>query len=303
MGLLSVSLIPITVENLIIENQGDSIIRVGLASSPNVTPDRDVPQAPLSRMPDLGQNSGNIWVRLRIVRLPTVKWNDDIYNIPAYPVKDAAGYLHIPVRTLRSWLEGRSYPTKGGQQAFEPLIQRPHPDYPQLSFTNLVEAHVLRIIRETHQVKLDKVRKALDYIGQQFNTPHPLVMKRFQTDGVDLFVDQVDQLVNVSRSGQLAMRETLKHLLTRVEWNADGIASRFFPVVDLVPEPGSDRLIFIDPSIQFGKPVIAGRGVPTRAIVSLIDAGDSIEDVADEFGCAPAQVKAAIQFETQNRAA
>ncbi|OCQ95244.1 hypothetical protein AMR42_14150 [Limnothrix sp. PR1529] len=232
-----------------------------------------------------------------------VKWDDDIYNTPAYSVTDAARYLRIPVVTLRSWLKGRSYATQIGQQAFEPLIQRPDLALPQLSFTNLVEAHVLRIIRETHQVKLDKVRNALDYMSQQFDTAHPLVMRRFQTDGVDLFVDQVDRLVNVSRSGQLAMRETLKHLLTRIEWNAEGIANRFFPIIEWVPEPGTDKIIFLDPSIRFGKPVIAGQGVPTAAIVSLIDAGDSIDDVADEFDCSPAQVKAAIQFEAQNRAA
>lgn len=232
-----------------------------------------------------------------------VRWDDDIYNTPAYPVTDAARYLRIPVVTLRSWLKGRSYATQGCQQAFEPLIQRPDPALPQLSFTNLVEAHVLRVIRETHQVKLDKVRNALDYMGQQFETDHPLVMRRFQTDGVDLFVDQMDQLINVSRSGQLAMRETLKHLLTRVEWNADGLASRFFPVIELVPEPRTDKIIFLDPSIRFGKPVIAGKGVPTSAIVSLIDAGDSVNDVADEFDCTPQQIKAAIQFEAQNRAA
>ncbi|WP_445925063.1 hypothetical protein [Leptodesmis sp.] len=46
-------------------------------------------------------------------------------------------------------------------------------------------------------------------------------MKHFQTDEVDLFVDEMNRLVNVSRSGQLAMRETLKYLLTRVEWNVD----------------------------------------------------------------------------------
>lgn len=232
-----------------------------------------------------------------------LKWDDDIYNTPAYPVTDAARYLRIPVVTLRSWLKGRSYAAQSGQQAFEPLIQRPDPALPQLSFTNLVEAHVLRIIRETHQVKLDKVRNALDYMSQQFDTAHPLVMRRFQTDGVDLFVDQMDRLVNVSRSGQLAMRETLKHLLTRVKWNADGLASRFFPVIEWVPEPGTDKIIFLDPLIRFGKPVIAGKGVPTSAIVSLIDAGDSVDDVADEFDCSPEQIKAAIQFEAQNRAA
>lgn len=230
-----------------------------------------------------------------------VKWDNDIYNTPAYPVTDAARYLCIPVGTLRSWLKGRSYTNKNGQQAFEPLIQRPDLDLPQLSFTNLVEAHVLRIIRESHQVKLDKVRKALDYMSQQFDVRHPLVHRRFETDGIDLFVYQMDELVNVSRGGQLAMREALKHLLTRVEWDANGIATRFFPITELVPEPGSDKIIFLDPSIRFGKPIIAGKGVPTDIIVELYNAGDSIEDIADEYDCTPLQVKTAIQFESQNR--
>jgi uncharacterized protein (DUF433 family) len=211
--------------------------------------------------------------------------------------------LRIPLGTLRSWIEGRSYRTKIGQQNFKPLIQRPDPTLPQLSFTNLVEAHVLRIIREEHQVKVDKVRKALDYMSQQFDTDHPLVMKRFQSDGVDLFVDQVDRLVNVSRSGQLAMREALTSLLTRIEWDANGLATRFFPITKLVPGPESDKIIFLDPSIRFGKPVIADKGIPTDIIAELYNAGDSIEDIADEYDCTPLQIKTAIQFEFQNRAA
>jgi uncharacterized protein (DUF433 family) len=232
-----------------------------------------------------------------------VKWDNDIYNTPVYPVTDTARYLRIPVATLRSWLKGRSYPTQQGQQAFDPLIQRPDPDRSQLSFTNLVEAHVLRIIRETHQVKLDKVRKALDYMSQEFGTDHPLVIKRFQTDGVDLFVDQMDRLVNVSRSGQLAMRETLKHLLNRVEWSEAGLANRFFPVLELIPEPAQDKIISIDPAIRFGKPMITGTGIPTNIVVDLYNAGDSIEDIADEYDCSPLQVKTAIQFESLQKAA
>jgi uncharacterized protein (DUF433 family) len=232
-----------------------------------------------------------------------VKWDNDIYNTPAYSVTDAARYLRIPTPTLRSWLKGRTYETKSGKQTSEPLIQRPDPEIAQLSFTNLVEAHVLRIIRETHQVKLDKVHQALDYMAQEFVTAHPLVIKRFQTDGVDLFIDQISEdqqksLVNVSRGGQFAMRETLKHLLTRVEWNADGIASRFFPITELVTDPQSDKVIFLDPSIRFGSPVIAGKGVPTAAIVDLYNAGDIIEDIAYEFDCTPEQVKQAIRFES-----
>lgn len=231
------------------------------------------------------------------------QWDNNLFNVPTYPVTDAARYLHIPVATLRSWLKGRSYATKMGKQAFAPLLQRPNSSLPQLSFTNLVEAHVLRIIRETHQVKLDKVRKALDYMSQEFDADHPLVMKRFQTDGVDLFVDQVDKLVNVSRSGQFAMRETLKHLLTRVEWSAEGIANRFFPITELFPDPNQDRIISIDPAIRFGKPIITGKGVPTDVLADLYNAGDSIEDIADDYDCTSLQVKTAIQFESQKRAA
>ena len=229
------------------------------------------------------------------------KWDGDIYNTPAYPVTDAARYLRIPVVTLRSWLQGRSYVTKNGQQAFDPLIQRPDSGVPQLSFTNLVEAHVLRIIRETHQVKLDKVRKALDYMGQQFSTSHPLATKKFQTDGIDLFVDQMDKLVNVSRSGQLTMRETLKHLLTRVEWDERDIADRLFPFIQTEGDTG--KLLYIDPRISFGRPVIAGKGVPTAAIADLYEAGDDIEDIADEFDCTADQIKAAIRFESLSLAA
>ena len=107
--------------------------------------------------------------------------DNDVCNTPAYPLADAARYLHIPVGTLRSWVNGRYYSSKDDQQYFEPLIQRPEPGLPQVSFTNLVEAHVLRSIRKIHGVRLDKVRSALDYLDKQFQMPHPLAQVEFQT--------------------------------------------------------------------------------------------------------------------------
>lgn len=51
---------------------------------------------------------------------------------------------------MQAWLRGRNYITQNGQQFSQPLIQRPNKDFSQLSFTNLVEAHVLRMIRQDH---------------------------------------------------------------------------------------------------------------------------------------------------------
>lgn len=75
------------------------------------------------------------------------QWDLDIYNIPTYSVTDASRYLNITLPTLSTWLNGRKYHTTEGIKEFLPIIQRPDSETPQLSFTNLVEAHILRVIR------------------------------------------------------------------------------------------------------------------------------------------------------------
>lgn len=227
-------------------------------------------------------------------------WGADIYNIPTYSVTDASRYLNIPLATLNTWLNGRKYQTKSGEKEFTPLIQRPDTQIPQLSFTNLIEAHILRVFRTIHHVSLDKVRRALDYISNKFNTNHPLVTKQFSTDGVDLFIEQVEHLINVSRSGQLAMKKVLTDLLTRIEWDNHNLATRLYPFINSINE---EKTLTIDPHISFGKPTITGTGVPTKIIAELYDAGDSIEDIADDYDCTLIQIEKAILFESQLRAA
>jgi hypothetical protein len=191
-------------------------------------------------------------------------WQAEIYNLPAYPVSDAARYLRIPTVTMRSWVNGRAYGTKDGKQHFEPLIKRPTAA-PELSFTNLIEAHILRVLRETHQVRLDKVRSALDYLSQQLGTEHPLIQSDFQTDGIDLFINSMDRLVNVSRAGQLAMRDVLSALLDtgvpvlrdRVEWDEQGFATRLFPIISSAGN--HSKILSIDPRVAFGRPTIVGK--------------------------------------------
>jgi hypothetical protein len=87
----------------------------------------------------------------------------DPREFPIYGLSEAAGYLHIPLATLRSWTVGRKYRTRDGSASFEPLIQLPEPSEARLSFSNLVEAHVLRALRTRHDVSMRAVRQALSY--------------------------------------------------------------------------------------------------------------------------------------------
>lgn len=222
--------------------------------------------------------------------------NLDARNLPTYPATDAARYLGIPVGTLRSWLHGRYYPVGEGKRYSEPLIQRPNPNLPQLSFTNLVEAHVLRVIRQDHQIRLDRVRIALDYLEREFNLPHPLARAKFRTDGVDLFVESVDRLINASKDGQLAMQKTLKHLLKRIDWDEDGIARRLFPFTRNNTED-VPKVLVIDPHLSFGRPVLVGTGVPTAVMAERYKSGESIDALAEDYGCDRLQIEEAIRCE------
>jgi len=228
-------------------------------------------------------------------------WKSEIYHLPAYTVADASRYLHIPVPTLNSWLRGRSYTTVSGKRDFAPLIDRPHPSLPQLSFTNLIEAHVLRVIREEYQIPLKNVRLALDYLSDRLNTSHPLVMRAFKTDGINLFLDHLDQLVNATQQGQLGIKTVLDNLLTRIEWGEQDIVCKLFPYIHKKIAGDEPKVITIDPSVAFGKPTITGTGIPTKIIADLYRAGDSPELIADEYDCDLGIIAKVLQFESRQK--
>lgn len=209
---------------------------------------------------------------------------------------EASHYLRIPLATLRSWIRGRYYPTEAGPKHFKPVIILPDRTVAALSFVNLVEAHVLDAIRREHHVPLPKVRSALDYVRRHFGSKHPLAEQKFETDGVNLFVSRFDALISASESGQLTIRELIKAHLRRIEHDASGLAARLYPFTrqgDL-EQP---KIVVIDPLISFGRPTIAGTGVSTSAVAERYKAGDSMDELAEDYGCQRAEVEEAVRCE------
>jgi uncharacterized protein (DUF433 family) len=54
--------------------------------------------------------------------------------------------------------------------------------------------------------------------------------------------------------------------------------------------------IAVEPGVQSGKPLINGTRVPVSVVVGAVAAGDSIEEVAREYGIAPEDVRAALSY-------
>ena len=58
---------------------------------------------------------------------------------------------------------------------------------------------------------------------------------------------------------------------------------------------GRQSPILIDPRVAFGAPTVDG--VPTWAIKGRREAGETVDDIADDFSLAPEEVLAALEFE------
>ena len=216
--------------------------------------------------------------------------------MPAYGITEAARYLGIPKATLRSWALGRPYPTEGGKRFFRPIIELPDKDQRLLSFVNLVEVHVLDALTRAHGVPLSHVRKSVDYLKNKIGSKHPLVEQRFATDGVDLFVEIFGKLVNITREGQLVIKELIEADLQRVERDPVGSPIRLYPFT-LERKPEEPRIIVIDPNLAFGRPALAGTGIATTIIAQRYKAGESIEELAEDYGRSRSDIEEAIRCE------
>ena len=232
---------------------------------------------------------------------PMFERQDDLRLVPAYTVAEAAHYVRRPEATLRSWVSGRVYSVSGKQRRSKSIVCIDDPNGRYLSFINLVEAHILGAIVSRHGVKLPNVRRALDYVQREFRVDRPLIHQEFQTDGLDLFVDRYGAMINASRDGQQALKEMISVYLQRIERDSAGLPLKLFPFTrDTESEamPKSDpRLVEMTPAVSFGRPVVAGTGIPVSAIYERYKAGDSVADLVRDFNLETSAVEEAIRCE------
>ncbi len=227
----------------------------------------------------------------------------EIREVPSYGIPEAAHYLGIPVSTLQSWVYGYPYTTRTGRKRFQPLIEVPPGErgHRRLSFMNLVEAHVLDAIRRQHRISMPKVRRALDYLQTKLPSKHPLADRSFETDGMSLFIQRYGHLINISESGQLAVRELIESHLRRIERDPGGLPIKLFPFTRK-RQPDEPKVVVIDPEVAFGRPVLAGTGIPTASIAERYKAGESIEELADDYHRSPSEIQDAIRCELPDAA-
>lgn len=219
----------------------------------------------------------------------------DPRDIPAYTVGEAAHYLGVPKSTMRAWF--------AGQRGFRAVIKPAEPKGLGLSFSNLVEAYVLTAIRRKYKLSLPTIRRGLEYLVRKMDAKRPLIEQQFATNGVDLFVDHLGEVINISRDGQVEMADLIRAYLERVDRDGKGLPIKLYPFMRSQAPREQPRTVVIDPRVSFGRPVVAGTGIPTAVLAEQFKAGDTVPVLAKEYGADEEAVWDAIRCELELEAA
>jgi uncharacterized protein (DUF433 family) len=227
----------------------------------------------------------------------------DPRDIPAYSISEAAHYLGVPASTLRSWFAGQTYSHGGVRKQFHAVIRPADPKSRSLSFSNLVEAYLLSAIRRKHNIGLPTIRRGLDHLVRKLGSKRPLLEEQFSTLGTDLFVVRVGEIINLSKNGQIEMADLIRAYLERVERDATGVPIKLYPFMRSQPPRDQPRTVVIDPRVSFGRPVVAGTGIPTAVLAEQFKAGDQVPALAKDYGASEEAVWDAIRCELDLKAA
>jgi len=158
------------------------------------------------------------------------------------------------------------------------------------SFLDLVTAIVCAELRG-RGVPLGKVRDAREHLADRLHVDRPFAhkegLRRLATVGRDVYFYEDSDWVDAGKGGQAAFKIVVAPLIRRLKFGADGMAAAWRPVDG----------ILLDPLVQAGAPCLEGTRVSTQFVLSLVEAGEAPEDIADDYELPLKTIKKALDFE------
>lgn len=223
----------------------------------------------------------------------TVRWA----GIGIYSIPEAAHLLRTNKSRVRRWLLGYRFPTKSGPVGESPPIFAPQlpvlDKHWAIGFLDLVELLFIKAFRD-EGVSLPTIRRAAKEASRRWHTSHPFCLKRFATDGKNIFATFRDEtgedvLLELTRS-QYCFRSFLRPYLRQLEYDNLGGVDRWWPL-------GKAKPVCIDPQVSFGKPIVHPYGVPTETIYQAVEVNRSEMEVAEWYDLPVSVIRAAVEFE------
>ncbi len=205
--------------------------------------------------------------------------------LPAYTVADTARYARTTPQTVYYWHFGG--PTIGpalpGREHRRPL-----------SYLELIEVAFVTTFRALG-LSLQKIRKAREYAAQTLNSEFPFAELKWKTEGqhmlLDLWKSEPDfegkRLIIGDADGQVTWQDMVGDRFAEFDYQHD--------LALIWHVAGRQSRVTIDPRIAFGAPMV--RGIATWVLKGRWKAGESIEDIEEDFQLDKSGIEQGLQFE------
>jgi uncharacterized protein (DUF433 family) len=219
-----------------------------------------------------------------------------------YTPGDAATLLHERPDTVRRWAFGYKRNRGGEHVAHPPLI---HTELPELqgeralTFVELIELLYIRAF-ERAGVSWKLIKDAAGVAARMFSTRHPFALRQVYVDPGSVYgavqeEDGSESLVQLVGHGQHAMPQLVKPYLEQIDFDADDIARRWWPM-------GRDGGVVVDPNFAFGHPIVAETGMRAEVLANAHDAElpafgvGAVDRVSWTYDIQPRHVQTALDF-------
>ncbi|MCI5826515.1 MAG: DUF433 domain-containing protein [Arcanobacterium sp.] len=203
-----------------------------------------------------------------------------------YQPSEVDRIMRFPRNTTAYW----AAPYKGDAPIISRL-ERPG-RYPSIPFIGLAEASVLQGFKATG-VNMRRIRPAFTMLRERLGIEHVLLSDRLYTDGAEILYEYAEhkdgealKLV-VARNGQQVLTTLIEQYLKRITFDKDAST----PVRISLEAIYGGVDVFVDPFINSGAPTLQANGMRVQDILGYIRAGDTVEDIAEEFGLTPKIVR------------
>lgn len=218
----------------------------------------------------------------------------DVLHRELYTLARAGELLNVAPTTLEWWLEGKVT----ADHSYAPVLRPERTGSKMVTWGEFVEAGYVREYRRTHKVPLSHLRSFIEELRQAYGVPYPLAhYKPYVGEGRKLII-KLQERANLPVAfwlfapvgGEAVLLPPAESFLSKVEFSREGDqwAERLHP-------QGKRSPVVFDPQFSYGEPTV--RGIRTGVLAELVEAGEPMEEVAEQYGLTLAGLKAALSYE------
>lgn len=216
---------------------------------------------------------------------------NNLIGIGLYTPAEAGRLLRIPPAKIARWLKGHEAGGRRYEALWTPQVDLGDEGF-ALGFRDLQEVRVADAFIK-RGLSPQRVRQAIEMARDIVQDERPLSTARFRTDGRSVFLQIAEEdgeakLIELFRK-QFAFKEILERSLVHLDYDEEGIPSRWWPL-------GRARSVVIDPARSFGQPIEAETSVPVEVLANAAMAEGSPEAAALAWDVPVRAVKRALAF-------